>query len=207
MRHKQYNVSHAPIFHTIPLSHVVVDNLHMFLRVADTLINLLIGALRTMDRVNQSLRVQSLHGLTNLAAFETSLKEMGISGYSFWIGKDSQKLKWRTLTGPEKMIVFSKIDIPGTFPHLEDSDKIQSLWKDLLEINRLLSSRPEEMTPERIKLFETKSKAFVDSFVCLYPAKHVTPYMHCMMQHVTEFMNTHGSILPFTQQAWRNTMT
>ena len=34
----------------------------------------------------------------------------------------------------------------------------------------------------------------------LYPAKHVTPYMHCMMHHVAEFMILHGSILPFTQQ-------
>ena len=38
---KQYNVSNEPIFKKIPITHVVVDNLHMFLRVADTLIDLL----------------------------------------------------------------------------------------------------------------------------------------------------------------------
>ena len=51
-KRKQYNVSHVPIFKTIPLTRVVVDNLHMFLRVADTLIDLLIHALLTLDRVN-----------------------------------------------------------------------------------------------------------------------------------------------------------
>lgn len=199
-RHKKFNVSHCPLFPTIPLSHVVVDNLHMFLRVADTLVDLLIGSLRTMDRVNQTLRIRSLQGLTNLTTFETNLKQMGISGYSFWIGKDSQKLKWRTLNGPEKLIVFSAINIPELFPDLEHKDEIQILWRGLIELNKLLSARPAEVTVEHISCFEAKSKAFVDKFVRIYPAKHVTPYMHCMMQHVSEFMQAHGSILPFTQQ-------
>ena len=46
---------------------------------------------------------------------------------------------------------------------------------------------------------ETRSKDFVRSFVELYPAKHVTPYMHCMMMHVSQFMKTNGALLPFTQ--------
>jgi hypothetical protein len=197
---KKFNVSRVPIFPSIPLSRVVVDNLHMFLRVADTLIDLLIGSLRMMDKVNHTLRVRSLDGLTHLATFERGLKQVGISGYSFWIGKDSQKLKWRTLTGPEKLIVFSKINIPELFPDLEDKHEIQSLWKDLLEINKLLSARPGDVTSGHVEVFEARSKAFVNTFVDIYPAKHVTPYMHCMMQHVGEFMTAHGSILPFTQQ-------
>ena len=84
-------MSHMPIFRTIPLTRVVVDNLHMFLRVADTLVDtlvdLLIHALLTMDRVSQCLRVQSLRGLSHLSQFQSKLKEMGISGYSFWVGK------------------------------------------------------------------------------------------------------------------------
>ena len=56
------------------------------------------------------------------------------------------------------------------------------------------------MTDELIELFEARLKGFVHNFAHLYPANHVTPYMHCMMQHVNEFMKTQGSILPFTQQ-------
>ena len=63
---KQFNVSHRPLFPMIPLTRVVVDNLHMFLRVGDTLVDLLIGSLRVMDKVSQSLRVPSLDGLTQL---------------------------------------------------------------------------------------------------------------------------------------------
>ena len=40
-------------------------------------------------------------------------------------------------------------------------------------------------------------------FTEIYPANHVTPYMHMhsMMQHVRQFMMLSGAILPFTQQA------
>ena len=79
-------LSQMPIFKTIPLTRVVVDNLHMFLRVVDTFIDLFFHALLTLDSVNQSLRVRSLDGLSHLSKFETRLKEMGISGYSFWVG-------------------------------------------------------------------------------------------------------------------------
>ena len=33
-----------------------------------------------------------------------------------------------------------------------------------------------------------------------YQAKNVTPYIHAMMNHVSEFMKLHGSVLAFTQQ-------
>ena len=51
----RYNVSNEPIFLTIPLTRVVVDNLHMFLRVADTLIDLLLVEIRRLDNTEKSL--------------------------------------------------------------------------------------------------------------------------------------------------------
>ena len=82
-----YNISNPPIFLHIPLHRVVVDNLHMLLKVADMLIDMLIGTLRTLDRINQSLHIRSLDGLTHLAAYEAALKMIEISGLSFYIGK------------------------------------------------------------------------------------------------------------------------
>ena len=66
----------------------------MFLRVADVLIEILISALRTLDRINQSLHIRSLDGLTHLTAYESALKAIGISEFSFYIVKNSQKLKY-----------------------------------------------------------------------------------------------------------------
>ena len=166
----------------------------MFLRVADTLVDLLIHDLRQLDNVNKSMKVQNLEGLTHLSTFQHIVQSMGIPGYTFWIGRESKKrLKWRTLTGPEKLILFH-INIPEMFPEVENGDVIQSLWKELLDINQLLSTRPEDVTPHTSCEFETRSKAIVDKFVEIYPAKFVTPYMHCMMMHVSEFMTLHGAI-------------
>lgn len=39
---RKLTISHRPLFPTIPLSHVVIDNLHMFLRVSDVLIDQLL---------------------------------------------------------------------------------------------------------------------------------------------------------------------
>ena len=73
------------------------------------------------------------------------------------------------------------------------------LWRELLKINHLLSVRPHEVTELTATQFEERSKEFVRTFTDIYPAKHVTPYMHCMMMHVSEFMQIHGALLPFTQ--------
>ena len=52
---QRFNVSHLPLFTNIPLTRVVVDNLHMFLRVTDTLIDRLIAELRKLDQVDKTV--------------------------------------------------------------------------------------------------------------------------------------------------------
>ena len=89
----KFNVSHVPLFPNIPLTRVVIDNLHMFLRVSDVLINLFIVELRALDRINQVTKLQSMEHLAHLLRFEKSVKDLGVSGYSFWIGRESRKLK------------------------------------------------------------------------------------------------------------------
>ena len=126
-RKKSFNVTHHPIFPNIPLKNIVVDNLHMFLRVADVLIDLLIGALRTLDRIKESMKIHSTDGLTHLSTYEAALKSIGISGFTFWVGKTSKTLKWRTLTGTEKLLLFDKFKMADHFPDLKDKEKIQDL--------------------------------------------------------------------------------
>ena len=87
-----------------------------------------------------------------------------------------------------------------TFPQIPNCEEVQGLWRELVSINRLLSTRPHEMSEHTAEQFERRSKEFVKSFTDIYPAKHVTPYMHCMKMHVCQFMDIHGALLPFTQQ-------
>ena len=209
-RSKKYNVSHPPMFQTIPLTRVVVGNLHMFLRVADTLIDLLILELRRLDKIDKATKVKSIDQLKYVKKYEDTIKMLGITGFSFWIGKESKKLKWHSLTGPEKLVVFKKINLAEIFPEVPQCTDVHDLWKKLLEINTILAIRPENVTADKVAEFQSMSTEFVCKFKEIYPSKHVTPYMHCMMQHVGEFMDTSGALLPFTQQGlekYNDTMT
>ena len=58
---RKFNVSNPPLFPTIPLSRVVIDNLHLFLRVSDVLIDLL---------VEDAMRLDSLKRMSKLSNFD-----------------------------------------------------------------------------------------------------------------------------------------
>lgn len=97
---KQYNVSRKPLFPTIPLNHVVIDNLHLFLRVSDILIDQLIMELLGLDSLDKAKKAAGLHRTKHrhVAAFEDFVQSLGISGFSLFEGDDS-RVKWRTFTG------------------------------------------------------------------------------------------------------------
>ena len=56
---------------------------------------------------------------------------MGISGYTFCVGRESKKLKWRTLTGPVKLVAFHNLIIAEILRDTEEVSQIQSLWNKL----------------------------------------------------------------------------
>lgn len=67
-------------------------------------------------------------------------------------------------------------------------------------LNKLLCKPADQLTEETITEFETRSRKRGCDFVDIYHAARVTPYIHAMLNHMPEFMQTHDSILRFTQQ-------
>ena len=201
---RKFNVSRAPLFPTIPLHNVVIDNLHLFLRVADVLINHLIEELHRQDAIDKSKRFTTftLCKYKHLEGYQKFCDGLRIPNYKFWIGKTSKQLKWRTLTGPEKLKLFDHIDIPHLLPTVDSSttSTMQKLWKELIEINRLLYKRPDDITDQDIDEFQGLAHQWVVKYLTLYHTKEVTPYIHAMLCHVGEFLRIHGGLLPFTQQ-------
>ena len=75
---------------------------------------------------------------------------------------------------------------------------MQSLWLELLQINKLLGKpRTHE---QDILQFEAMAKAWVDRFCTIYQKAKVTLYIHAMHSHVGQFLRQHGGLLPFSQQ-------
>ena len=197
---RSFGIKFPPLFTTIPLSHVVVDNLHMFLRIADTLINLLIVELRRLDALEKVKKFTTFDRskAKSLAQWEAFLTSLEIRNGHFYVDKDSKELKWKTLTGPEKIRVFKNIkmnDILTNSPTL--AIRLQSLWTNFMELY-LITSKP--CTDIQKSSFGSKASSWLEAFLDIYQTKNVTPYIHTMVQHVPQFLELYGSIVPFTQQ-------
>ena len=50
---KKYNCSNPPLLDMIPMHKVIIDNLHLFLRISDLLINLLILDIHRLDGIEK----------------------------------------------------------------------------------------------------------------------------------------------------------
>ena len=103
--------------------------------------------------------------------------QVGISGVLFWIGKQSSKLRWRSLTGPELQNFFTTINISEVFTDLPHKEQVHDLWKELLIVHQLFSSRAKDLTPEIIADFETKLKVYVGHFVDIYIYRRIFHHM------------------------------
>lgn len=110
---ERFGCDNSPIFESIPIDHVVIDTLHLFLCIGDLLINLLILDLCRQDGI-EKVKVDKLDRmkLTHLVTYEKFLNNHCKISFSWYI--DDSKLKWRDLTGGEKVRLFNSLDISST---------------------------------------------------------------------------------------------
>ena len=193
---EKYNCSREPIL-SIPLDHTVPDILHLFLRTADVLINLLILELRRLDSVKKVKPCSEVSTLTE--KYVKYLNEECKVTFHFYTDRQTKVVKWRDLTGPEKYKVFSKLQIAQVFPSLPQANEIQDIWNKFMKINNLLKSS-KDFNSKTITDLSCDVQNWLTLFLSVYPTKHVTPYMHLLVHHIPEFLKLHGSLAPFSQQ-------
>ena len=124
MKYHKFNCSRKPLFPFIPIHRVIIDTLHLFLRICDVLINLLIRDLRTVDEINKTKSNDDKY----INIYEAFLSNQCKIRFHWITDKTSRSLKWRDLTGPEQIRLFSNIKIPSLLPSLPRKDEIQQLW-------------------------------------------------------------------------------
>ena len=193
----RFNCSETPIFSFIPLQNVIIDHLHLFLRISDVLINLLIRDLQVVDGISKA--TSTLPNKTKgkyMVIYKDFLNGPCKIKFNWFINKESKKLQYRDLTGPEKIRLFQNIKIPQLFPALNTKNDLQKLWKDFYSLIQQLGKSECDDVDE----FEISVKSWVTKFARLYQTKDVTPYMHAFAMHVPQFLRLHGNISSFTQQ-------
>ena len=197
---EKYGCVRQPLFPTIPVNHIIPDVLHLFLRICDVLINLLITELRRLDGLEKA-RIQKLDRtkVVNIKKYENFLNETCKVAFHFFVDKNSKKLQWQDLTGPEKLKVFTLINIPELFPNVPSCHAVQNLWKEFMEIYKTLCSHTA-LKDEEVDKFKCKVDDWLKNFLSVYQTKNVTPYIHLLACHIPEFLKQYGTIAPFSQQ-------
>ena len=72
----RFNCCRAPMFPFIPMERVVIDSLHLFLRISDVLINLLIRDLRIADGIDKATSVDlNKTNATNIKTYQQFLND------------------------------------------------------------------------------------------------------------------------------------
>ena len=132
-----------------------------------------------------------------ITVYENFLKESCKIYFRMIQGKHTKEMKWRDLTGPEKLRLFAKINIPEVFPAVPQSANVQKLWSNFLSMYKTLDQSTDKIPADS---FETKATNWLRLFTTVYQTRHVTPYMHLLTSHIAEFLDIHGTIVLFSQQ-------
>ena len=194
----KYGCIEQPLFPTIPISHVVIDTLHLLLRISDVLMNLLLADLERHDELKKlNLKEFDPSKLCYMAKFQAFLNDD--CGIPFQITIDEKKeAKWRDLMGPEKHILLQRISIPTLFPELSKAKERQEIWVQFYQLYKQVGA--ESFTPEEIDQLQLDLIHWMNTFLSVYQSRHVTPYMHSFVSHVPEFLTLYGNLTQFTQQ-------
>ena len=115
-----------------------------------------------------------------VTVYEQFLNEESRVSFHFFQDKITKETKWRDLTGPEKIKLFFKISIQKVQDWLFQYVPNSSInWKNITC----------DISKSCYRLVET-----------IYQTKHITPYIHLLVSHISEFLAVHGTIAVFYEQ-------
>ena len=121
-----FSVKYAPLL-PINLDHVIPDELHLFLRIMDVLIDNLISQVKVMDTTRELS--DSLLGAT----LQKLLSKIQLCGVPFQIWKkrdDNSMLDWTSLGGTTKRKLLSQLPLYfDEILHSDSSKQISNSWK------------------------------------------------------------------------------
>ena len=182
----------ASLLPNIPLCDILLDTLHMKLRICDRLCYLLVNSLCKLDRFTKGY-FDSTH--LNLSRWFSFIRnECKIRCVVIEYNKNNPAVVTRSFTGKEFDSILSKINIELMFPNVKDAKKVQKLWKSLESI----ISKLGEWSNETLK---SATDEWHQTFVEIYRKEQGTPYTHALNDHLAEQVKEHGDISLFNQQS------
>lgn len=78
-----------------------------------------------------------------MVTYEKFLNETCKIPFQWYVNPETKQLKWRDLTGPEKLRLFSTIHIPQLFPSLTHALTVQEIWSSFFALYQELTKAPK----------------------------------------------------------------
>ena len=192
-----FGYTRVPIFKDIiPISRYMIDMLHLFLRISDTLFNLLVKDCSLADNFDMGAIYKfdvSLYKHMN--SLQHFLNEKCNVKFSFFWVSETKKLTWRDLVGPEKVRLFENLNLSEIIPDHEKFDSVSAIWSNFYDI--LQDVKEVKVEPNDLK---ARTKDWLELFLTVYNKTTVTPYMHAFVFHLHEFVHLYKDINAFNCQ-------
>ena len=207
---KKFSVINQPLFN-IELDHVILDELHLMMRVTDRLTENLISEVMERDSDTDISKGRGEKKGVYLDTLVNTIKGIGIS-FSIWEkknadGKGSGSYDWTSLIGSDKKKLMELLpaqleekDI--VFP--ETKDTVIQLWSDFHDLYKTISDY--NTNAEQYLDVSQRGKNFINLFCSLadkrikYGKDRVTPYMHTLPYHVPLIIQRFSTMKQFTGQ-------
>ena len=193
----KYGYDKQPIFKDIiPNSRYMIDMLHLFLRISDTLFNLLVKDCSLADNFDMSaISKFDISKYKHMNSLQHFLNDKCNVKFTFlWIA-ETKKLNWRDLVGPEKIRMFENLNLKEVIPDHEKFKSVNTVWTEFYSIMQLV--KLVEIEAAEVK---RRTRKWLQVFLTVYNKATVTPYMHAFVQHLHEFIHLYKDINAFNCQ-------
>ncbi len=207
---------HFPIVH-IDFNMIVIDTLHMLLRISDKLFESLITILNRNDEDSTSYDFKKR---LNLKIFLDILKnDCNISNPFYKSQKDTEKIKIRSLNGSEREIIFTYfsgildenhlgknlfleslkikskklVEIFPSIDEMKNFDRVfRSFWKLFLKVKNYKKGDDLEKLDKLLRSWLNLYHPFVKTL-----DSTISPYVHIFVYHIRELIELHNHLSDF----------
>lgn len=93
------------------------------------------------------------------------------------VNKDSKKLEYRDLTGPEKLLVMQSINFQSLLPNFKQTKEMEKLWASFMEI---IGDLKLEFTTDDAITQLTNNHGLISFYACIKPKMLPHTCMHYM---------------------------
>ena len=194
---KKFGSKHRPLINLEP-NKIVPDELHLFLRINDILLQNLLDDCRQQDAKAAVLR-QKPECVQRLVK---QINECGVN-FNIWTDKQSGTEQYTSLTGCDFRKLGSELPNKLCFIINHDThDDTVFLWRELREIQKCVTQKNAMSNPKTVF---SRVQKWIKVYLSLGTRgrlgfSRVTPYMHALLYHVPSFMRVYGSLAEFSGQ-------